>query len=183
MRVPALQTLLLYAKSIDTNISFTRFLCDGWIEIRFLDTMLAQALISKVLYLRSAIEKLFKLKLETYEVRNINADDVEDDDDQSGSKIRPAKLSNSEIEEKEYRIRNLTKNLKQKLVEFLDSDIVYSLRRMLPADVSSAYISKYNSKTNDEEKIELEFLNKFEKFEENKEKGGHKVTDYLTYNW
>jgi hypothetical protein len=59
MRVPALQTLLLYSKSIDTNISFTRLLCDGWIEIRFLDSLLAQNLISTVLYLRSSIEKLF----------------------------------------------------------------------------------------------------------------------------
>ena len=93
------------------------------------------------------------------------------------------RLSSSEIEEKEYKMRNLTKNLKKKLVQFLDSDIVYSLRRMLPADVASVYISKYNNKSDDEQNAELEFLNKFEKFEENKEKGGYKITDYLTYNW
>ena len=182
MRVPALQTLLLYSKSIDTNISFTRFLCDGWIEIRFLDSLLAQNLVSKVLYLRSSIEKLFKLKLETYEVRN--KEDEGESEEESGDK-RPRGLSSIEIEEKEFKIRNLTDNLKKKLVEFLDSDIIYSIKRMLPADVASAYISKYNSKTtnDDEQKVELEFLNKFEKFEENKVKGGYKVTDYLNYNW
>ena len=180
MRVPALQTLLLYSKSIDTNISFTRFLCDGWIEIRFIDSLLAQNLVSKVLYLRSSIEKLFKLKLETYEVRNKDEEEGEEDSEDK----RPRALSSAEIEEKEYKMRNLTNNLKKKLVEFLDSDIIYSIKRMLPADIASIYISKYNSKTNnDEQKVELEFLNKFEKFEENKETGGYKVTDYLTYNW
>ena len=33
--MPALQTLLLFAKSIDTNNNFSRIVFDSWIEARF----------------------------------------------------------------------------------------------------------------------------------------------------
>ena len=64
MRVPAAQTLLLYARSLDTNDHCTRIICDEWIELRFLDAELAQKLLSSVLYLRASIERLFKTRLD-----------------------------------------------------------------------------------------------------------------------
>lgn len=64
MRAPALQTLLLYARSLDTNADCTRVLCDNWLEIRFLDAESAQKILSSILYLRSSIDKLFKIRLE-----------------------------------------------------------------------------------------------------------------------
>lgn len=64
MRVPAAQTLLLYARSLDTNEHCTRIICDEWLELRFLDSELAQKLVSAVLYLRSSMERLFKIRLE-----------------------------------------------------------------------------------------------------------------------
>jgi hypothetical protein len=46
------------------------------------------------------------------------------------------------------------------------------LRHLLPADVTTIYISKFK-KENDEKNVDcLEFLIKFENIEENKRKGG-----------
>lgn len=215
MRVPALQTVLLYAKSLDTNIDFTRIVCDGWIEIRFLDCVQAQNLISSVLYLRSSIEKLFKLKLEFYKINNnidndnernlYDAEDNEnrliksgalndsDDDDNNrpqSSKSRHYNDNNSKEhltnEEKEIKISKLAKLLKEKLVEFLECDVLYSLRRMLPAEVSLVYIKRYNTSgdsINQGIESDIEFLKSFENVKQDETKGGFKITDYLTYNW
>ena len=35
IRMPALQTLLLFSKTIDTNLTFSRIVFDSWIEVRF----------------------------------------------------------------------------------------------------------------------------------------------------
>ena len=64
MRIPALQSLLLYARTLDTNAECTRIICDEWLEIRFLDQETAQAIISAVLKLRTSIEKLLNNKLD-----------------------------------------------------------------------------------------------------------------------
>lgn len=64
MRIPALQSLLLYARSLDTNAECTRIICDEWLEIRFLNIEIAQKIISAIISLRTSIEKLFKIRLE-----------------------------------------------------------------------------------------------------------------------
>ncbi len=65
--------------------------------------------ISTVLYLRSPIENLFKLKLETYQV---NTEDKEDQEDDVDDKKHRSKVNiDKNIEEKEFKIRNLTRNL------------------------------------------------------------------------
>lgn len=73
MRIPALQSLLLYARTLDTNAECTRIICDEWLEIRFLDQETAQTVISAVLKLRTSIEKLFKIRLEGRTI-SINSD-------------------------------------------------------------------------------------------------------------
>lgn len=158
LRVPALQSMLLYSKALDTNINLTRILCDGWLELRFLDSEAAQSLVASTIYLRSSIEKLFQLRL--------NENQIED------SKKR------------EIQAHRLELTLRQKLAEFLDSDVVYSLRRVLPAELDKIYINKYALSSDNESKNLLpKSLHGFNSNTEiDKVKGGLKITEYLTYN-
>lgn len=175
MRVPALQTLLLYSRSLDTNGDCTRILCDEWLEIRFLDSETGQKILSAVLYLRSAIEKLFKIRLED----RINFGSKQED----GEEIE---VKQDKIEFKE-RAKKLEKILKKKLSEFLDSSFMYSIRRVLPAEVNKMFIKNYqtDSKSIDESKIQSEFKKHLESKDNNfnEIKGGYKITSYLTFNW
>ena len=65
MRTPAMQTLFLYAATLETNNDFTRVLCDQWLEVRFDDAETAQNVISSVLLLRNARDLLLQLTLQS----------------------------------------------------------------------------------------------------------------------
>jgi hypothetical protein len=178
MRVPALQTLLLYSKSLDTNEDCTRILCDNWLEIRFLDAEISQKLLSNILYLRSSLEKLFQTRLED---RQFNVDsDESNEPKESSTKMRE-------------RARCLEKVLKRKLSEFLDSSVLYSLRRILPAELSKMFVKQYEKEQISNNQVDVNLLKEelrqhlvekdtnLEKI--NETKGGFRINEYLTYNW
>jgi ATP-dependent RNA helicase DHX34 len=141
MRVPALQTLLLYARSLDTNAECTRILCDSWLEIRFLDVIIAQKIISAIISLRTSIDKLFKIRLEERSKLFVNLNDKDNDEELEFSSI-------SETKRRKERAKILENILKKKLTEFLDSSVLYSLRRVLPAELNTIYIKNYVTDTN-----------------------------------
>jgi hypothetical protein len=193
MRVPALQTLLLYAKTLDTNEQCTRIICDEWLEIKFLDAELGQKILSAVLYLRSSIEKLFKIRLEDrmklFESRMEDSDTKNDDFDEEIRNISKYTIeSGSNFKE---RAKTLERLLKKKLSEFLDSSVLYSLRRVLPAEIATIYIKNFQRESTSTEdqgfKISnpklKEELSKHKEAKINENKGGYRITDYLTYNW
>jgi ATP-dependent RNA helicase DHX34 len=64
MRTPAMQTVFLYASTLETNNDFTRILCDEWLEISFDDCETAQTIVSSVLLLRNARDLLLQLTLQ-----------------------------------------------------------------------------------------------------------------------
>lgn len=64
MRTPAMQTLFLYASTLETNNDFTRILCDQWLEITFENSETAQSIISSLLLLRNARDLLVQLTLQ-----------------------------------------------------------------------------------------------------------------------
>jgi ATP-dependent RNA helicase DHX34 len=64
MRTPAMQTLFLYASTLESNNDFTRILCDQWLEVTFDDGETAQSVISSVLLLRNARDLLLQLTLQ-----------------------------------------------------------------------------------------------------------------------
>jgi hypothetical protein len=64
MRSPAMQTLFLYASTLETNNDFTRILCDQWLEITFESSETAQSIISSILLLRNARDLLLQLTLQ-----------------------------------------------------------------------------------------------------------------------
>jgi hypothetical protein len=178
MRVPALQTLLLYSKSLDTNVNCTRILCDNWLELAFLDSEQTQDLVLKVMRLRKSIENLFKTKLDCY---SRVSDDVEEDDQAS----KRNKESAHDAAVNEHRLENLTRLLKNKLAEFLDFDILYSLRRVLPAELKTMFIRNYepNQVKAEGQPVDMKGFQGFEGVKQNTVKGGFKPTEYLTFNW
>jgi hypothetical protein len=64
MRVPALQTLLLFGRTVDSNADCTRLVVDDWVELGIPDAEHAQKLISSVIHLRSTWDILLKRKIE-----------------------------------------------------------------------------------------------------------------------
>uniref|UniRef100_A0A8D0KUJ1 DHX34-like C2H2-type zinc finger domain-containing protein n=1 Tax=Strix occidentalis caurina TaxID=311401 RepID=A0A8D0KUJ1_STROC len=64
VRVPALQALLLFSRSLDTSADCARLVADGWLEVTVPDADLALRLLSAALQLRSAWEKLLHQLLE-----------------------------------------------------------------------------------------------------------------------
>ena len=64
MRTPAMQTLFLYASTLETNNDFTRILCDQWLEITFEEAEVAQNVISSVMLLRNSRDLLLQLTLQ-----------------------------------------------------------------------------------------------------------------------
>lgn len=179
MRIPALQSLLLYASSLDTNAECTRILCDNWLEIRFLDHNTAQKIISAVISLRSSIDKLFKIRLEERNRLFTNLNDLDTDEPLDYSSI-------DESNRRKEKAKILENILKKKLSEFLDSSVLYSLRRVLPAELNTIYVKNYNTKTESTENELLKQLSATSNTEKpvlNETKGGYKITEYLNYNW
>ena len=100
-----------------------------------------------------------------------------------------AAAETSSREEIHERARNLERLLKKKLSEFLDSSILYAVRRVLPAELNNIYVKNFAKDDAVEESSEKTALNpELEKLipkdaKTNEAKGGYKITDYLTYNW
>jgi len=157
MRVPALQTLLLFAQSLDTNADLTRFVVDCWLEITLPDNATGQKVFTAVQQLRVTWVRLLKLRFE---------------------EIKDKRERNSETRRnKELDLEN---HLANKLSEFLDSDVSYSLRRLLPSENRYLYIGPLG-----ETQSGGEFDNAFlftGGSEPHPTKGGVRVNEYLTYN-
>lgn len=157
MRVPALQTLLLFAQSLDTNADLTRFVVDCWLEITLPDNATGQKVFTAVQQLRVTWVRLLKLRFE---------------------EIKDKRERNSETRRnKELDLEN---HLANKLSEFLDSDVSYSLRRLLPSESRYLYIGPLG-----ETQSGGEYDNAFPftgGSEPHPTKGGVRVNEYLTYN-
>lgn len=64
MRVPALQTLLLFGNTVDSNADCTRLVVDEWIEIGIPDAESAQKTVASVIHLRKTWDTLMRRKME-----------------------------------------------------------------------------------------------------------------------
>ncbi|BFY97868.1 hypothetical protein BsWGS_00907 [Bradybaena similaris] len=156
MRVPALQTVTLFSNSIDTNAECTRLICDGWLEIKFPATDTAELIVSSVIQLRSTWQSLLKVRLQdTFE-------GIEDD-----HRVSP-------------RAQQLERLLASKLTEFLNSDVLYSLRRVHAAEMQRIYIGPGKDTTSIPMMSRL--IRGDTEGKEHPVKGGVQVTDYLTFN-
>ena len=158
MRVPALQTLMLFAQSLDTNADLTRFVVDGWLEISFPDNNTGQEVMFSVQRLRSTWVRLLKLRF----------DEIKDKQDRSATR------RNRELD--------LESHLAKKLSEFLDSNVTYSLRRLLPSESRYLYLGPLGQSQNDDRLEDASGLPFTGSLEPHPTKGGFRVSDYLTYS-
>ncbi|XP_035824394.1 probable ATP-dependent RNA helicase DHX34 isoform X2 [Aplysia californica] len=156
MRVPALQTITLFSNSIDTNADCTRLICDEWMEVKFPSLESAELVVSSIMQLRSTWTSLLKVRLQdTFE-------GIEEE-----RRVSP-------------RAKQLERLLASKLTEFLNSDIVYSLRRVLPAEMQRIYVGPGKDLTS--ASGSSKFIKTDASLQEHPVKGGVKVTEYLNFN-
>ncbi|XP_055878835.1 probable ATP-dependent RNA helicase DHX34 isoform X1 [Biomphalaria glabrata] len=158
MKVPALQTVTLFSNSIDTNADCTRLIFDSWLEFKFKDALTAEKVISSVIQLRSTWHSLLLVRLkDTFE-------GLEED----------RRIST--------RARQLERILASKLTEFLNADFLYSIRRVLAAEMQRAYVGP--GKVTDQGTAAMfdKILKVNSMGKEHPIKGGIQVTDYLTFN-
>ena len=163
MRVPVLQTILLFSSSLDTNSDCTRVICDGWIEIGFQNGDSAQQLLSDVIKLRTAWDKLLELRLSTVESNRDNGPHSE-------------------------HISYLQRSLSRKLAEFIDSKIQYSYRRISSTETSYLYVTSIpegdETEASDSDDTPQDTASQWlplEGGEPHPTKGGLRVTEYMTY--
>ncbi|XP_063238775.1 probable ATP-dependent RNA helicase DHX34 [Bacillus rossius redtenbacheri] len=115
MRMPAAQTLLLFAQSIDTNVDFSRLVCDSWLQLEFPVPEAAMTLLLKAARLRNKWEQLLKLRLQ---------DSVPSVENKATSAIATARLE---------------RELSEDLPRFMHTEVVYTLKRLLPADLKGLH--------------------------------------------
>ena len=163
MRVPALQTLLLFSSSIDTNADCTLIVCDGWLELYIPEPEVAESIVSSVVHLRATWQHLIEMKLENLAARG------SDDTKRGGLVIKAQKLS---------------RQLSEKLAEFLDCKILYSLRRMMAVESETLYVGPIHVEEEGKE-ASGEGTSLFKHCSSTSEhpiKGGSQVNEYLTFN-
>ena len=158
MRVPALQTLFLFAQSLDTNSDLTRVVVDTWLEVCLRDSATGQRIVSAVQQLRATWARLLEVRLKR------DSDKVSDTLVMRGN-----------------RARDLEHVLAKKLSEFLDSDINYSIRRLLPSEAQHLYVGPQGQESNEDEEMMLAISRESRDLQPHATKGGVRVNAYLTY--
>ncbi|KAF9407084.1 hypothetical protein HW555_012772 [Spodoptera exigua] len=160
MRMPAAQTLLLLAHSIDTNIGFTRIVCDSWLLLEFPFPETGLKLLLKAVKLRQRWDALVNRRLQD---------------------ANPTKSVESELEkQKQEKIsyEEVQHELACDMSTYMTSEVYYTIKRLLPGDLKVLYCG------NDEAHPSIDP----NPFDENfvcrphEKKGGVNVTDNVVYN-
>lgn len=112
VRVPALQSLLLFSRFLDTNEDCSRIVCDEWIELIVSHQKKAEEALLTSVKLRHMWDDLLRLKL---------------------------KPSSSNETSTKY-LENLQSSLTDKLGIFLENEIVYQMRRIGSTEKKNLYI-------------------------------------------
>ncbi|XP_036417540.1 probable ATP-dependent RNA helicase DHX34 [Colossoma macropomum] len=156
VRVPALQTLLLVANSVDSNADCSRLVVDGWLELSVSDGEAALRALSSALTLRGEWERLLQAQL-------VHAGPGST----TGLGFTGPKLSRRELEK-----------LADGLVRFLVyTEVSYSLRRLTALQSQNLYIGPQLHA-----ELSLPQLFPGMSAEPDPVKGGLRVTNYFTYN-
>ncbi|KAF7233194.1 hypothetical protein EG68_06116 [Paragonimus skrjabini miyazakii] len=185
LRVPVLPTLLLYAREIDTNANASRIVFDAWLEVRLADVEAAQRALATSVWLRATMEQLMDLRLtECFRKREqqLLTDSGEPSNTQQFTLVEAEQDS-----EVQRRCRRLQCVLGEGLTAFLAGTPggPHSLRRLLASDVRQLFRRRPDVK--DVKHLVSENLlstlptpTADSNVRINVEKGGYKVTPYLT---
>ncbi|CAI2726395.1 unnamed protein product [Schistosoma spindalis] len=202
IRVPALPTLLLYCREVDTNADISRIVFDSWLEVRLLDVEAAQRAVATTIWLRSTTQCLMEYELaECLRRRDqtLTGDSGNGCDNGNTANNISTKYCSSKKDENKRKIRRLQRILSHSLAAFLAGQPggAYSIKRLLAADVKQLFRKQNNNDNNICEnqsqsksmpqickKINVDDIPLQEPDHEsgitfNLFKGGYQVTDYL----
>uniref|UniRef100_A0A3Q1I0F9 Uncharacterized protein n=1 Tax=Anabas testudineus TaxID=64144 RepID=A0A3Q1I0F9_ANATE len=157
VRVPALQSLLLVANSVDSNADCTRLVVDGWLELELRDPEEALKVLSSALTLRAEWERLLLVQLGQNKMGSTSVQGVS---------------------------RRTMEKLSESLVRFLlFTEISYSLQRLTAFQTQNLYIGPQSeSELSHMNTLDLNPLFPGAEAKPDPIKGGLRVTSFFTYN-
>lgn len=154
LRMPAAQTLLLFAQEIDTNSTFSMMICDCWLALEFPIIDSGQNLLMRATKIRQKWDFLLTKQLQDRKP----GDETTNDDDDDTTDI-------------EY-------ELNADLIEFMHTTVPYTIKRLLAADLKMIYVGQGE---NDRIISPNPFHEDFDVIL-NTNKGGIRLTSNITYN-
>uniref|UniRef100_A0A8C6R0H2 Probable ATP-dependent RNA helicase DHX34 n=1 Tax=Nannospalax galili TaxID=1026970 RepID=A0A8C6R0H2_NANGA len=157
VRIPALQSLLLFSRSLDTNGDCSRLVADSWLELQLLDSESAVRLLATSLRLRAQWESALDRQL----AHQAQRQRLEEEGEES-----PA-VSHQEVAA-----------LSRELLQFMAAKVPYSIRRLTGLEAQNLYMGPQTVTT----APSLPGLFGNCALSPHPTKGGYIVTDFLTYN-
>ncbi|KAF0292031.1 putative ATP-dependent RNA helicase DHX34 [Amphibalanus amphitrite] len=119
-RVPALQVALLFSGTIDTDLSCRSLVCDRWVEFLVSEPAAAQQLLARAVTLRRWWSRLLQTRLD-----NLGSEEQHEPEEESALRGR----------------------LVAALIDFFHTDVFYSHKRLLPADLDGLYCREPEAET------------------------------------
>ncbi|XP_032118409.1 probable ATP-dependent RNA helicase DHX34 [Sapajus apella] len=155
VRIPALQSLLLFSRSLDTNGDCTRLVADGWLELQLVDGESAIQLLAASLRLRARWEGALDRQLAHQARQRLEEEEEEEP-------VSPKEVA----------------ALSKELLQFTASKLPYSLRRLTGLEAQNLYVGPQTIPVTPH----LPGLFGSSTLSPHPTKGGYAVTDFLTYN-
>uniref|UniRef100_A0A2K5LV45 Probable ATP-dependent RNA helicase DHX34 n=1 Tax=Cercocebus atys TaxID=9531 RepID=A0A2K5LV45_CERAT len=155
VRIPALQSLLLFSRSLDTNGDCSRLVADGWLELQLADSESAVRLLAASLRLRARWEGALDRQLAHQAQRRL-------EEEEQDVPVSPKEVA----------------TLSKELLQFTASKIPYSLRRLTGLEAQNLYVGPQTIPATPH----LPGLFGSSTLSPHPTKGGYAVTDFLTYN-
>ncbi|KAG7300247.1 hypothetical protein JYU34_015816 [Plutella xylostella] len=162
MRMPAAQTLLVLAHSIDTNMGFTRLVCDSWLLLEFPYPDSGLNLLLKATKVRQKWDYLINRRLADANTEK----SVE-------SELEKAK----NIHKKSY--DELQHELSCDIGSYMTTEVYYTIKRLLPGDLKVMY---YGVDETTQANIDPNPFEEGYECHPHEKKGGVYVTDNIIYN-
>ncbi|KAH6922678.1 hypothetical protein HPB50_017630 [Hyalomma asiaticum] len=153
LRVQCVQMLLLVSSAIDSSMTMSRLVFDEFVEVTFPDPDEALQLLLKVIIARSLYEKLVAHMLKET-------------------------LSSEEKKEPSPEVRHMQKQLRKRYDSVLKTEIAYTVKRLLPADVKHLYTGAQAFRALAQENEDG--LSE-DRFKVNPRKGGVFISSYFTF--
>lgn len=160
VRIPALQSLLLFSRSLDTNGDCSRLVADGWLELQLADSESAVRLLAASLRLRARWESALDRQLAHQARRGQLVKEEEDEEEE-------APVNRQEVVA-----------LSRELLQFTAAKVPYTLRRLTGLEAQNLYVGPQTITT----APSLPGLFGSSTLSPHPTKGGYAVTDFLTYN-
>ncbi|XP_004867118.1 probable ATP-dependent RNA helicase DHX34 isoform X3 [Heterocephalus glaber] len=157
VRIPALQSLLLFSRSLDTNGDCSRLVADGWLELQLVDSEGAVRLLAAALRLRARWESALDQQLshQAWQRQRLEEED------------EAALISHTEVAA-----------LSRELLQFVATKVPYSLRRLTGLEAQNLYVGPQTILATPS----LPGLFGSSTLSPHPTKGGYSVTSFLTYN-